>query len=505
MGDSKAIANRDSGLHWFDQLLSIQWNDRPRLLLTLFCVLGIILVAPVWTVKYPPLVDFPNHLASSFVLAHMHDPKFHFSKFYAPNWQLSPYVTMDLLLVALQKFLPVQIAGRAVLTLSLLAVPLAVWVFVREANPGESKLAFWSLLLCNNMYFFLYGLINMQLSMALCFLTLGLWLRYLRSPGRTLWWLVCGSATFLYFTHIVGFGVACIVVTCYLLITRRPVREMIFSWLLFLPGMGFYLYWKASDTTKWPMVFPSLIIKLERVSAVIVGYSSSLDFLTLLVILICILWGAADNPEFKVNVSWLVVTACLFAVYLVLPSEYGPGGMVARRILPFIFVVGLAAAKLGRRGRYLVPIALVLFIARTANVEQHFVKIQPRLDAFARSFEVIPRGSRVFPIVQRTVEKGTPEDTFWAYGVIDRGWFSPYLFHNKGVQPLRIKLNTYSLGRYAAFVTRRKPIQWATIRAEYDYIWAFGTSDYSQQMSQIGKVVFKSHGLEVYRLTKPAA
>ncbi len=32
---------------------------------------------------------------------------------------------------------------------------------------------------------------------------------------------------------------------------------------------------------------------------------------------------------------------------------------------------------------------------------------------------------------------------FWAYGVIKRGWFSPYLFDTKGLMPLRIRYDSY--------------------------------------------------------------
>lgn len=505
MENLQTITNRDNESRWLGSLLDLDWSARPWLLFALLGMLGAILAAPVWTVKYPPLVDYPNHLASSFVLAHMHDPRFRFSEFYAPNWQLSPYATMALILVGLQKFLPIQIAGRIVLTLSMVALPPAVWVFLREANPGESKQAFWSLILCNNMYFFLYGFTNMQLSVALCFLTLGFWLRYVRQPRRILWWQVCGLATLLYFTHIVGFGIAGIVVTCYLLVTRRPIRELIVSWLLFLPGIALYLYWKSSDTGRWPMFFPPLLVKLERIPAAIVAYSVPVDFLTMVVVVVCFLWAIIDNPEFRANIPWIVVAACLFAVYMALPSDYGPGGMVARRVLPFVFIVALATVRLGRRGAYLVPVALILFVVRSATVEKRFIQIQPHLDALAQSFEVIPRDSRVLTIVQNKVYAGTPEDSFWAYGVIDRGWFTPYLFHDKGVQPLQIKLKTYTMARYGAFVKPQSPVEWPRIQADYDYIWAYHVSDYAKQMAQIGKVVFSSNGLRVYQIAKPVA
>ena len=40
-----------------------------------------VLLLPIWLVEFPPLLDYPNHLAQTFVLAHLNDPNFHFSEF----------------------------------------------------------------------------------------------------------------------------------------------------------------------------------------------------------------------------------------------------------------------------------------------------------------------------------------------------------------------------------------------------------------------------------------
>jgi hypothetical protein len=112
------------------------------------------LLAPIWTVRYPPVVDYPNHLASVFVLAHLKDPSFHFSGFYAADWNPSPYLAMDVILVGLQRFMPIEIAGRVLLGLCVLAVPAAALFFIWRANPGEQSLALWSLAITQNLYFF---------------------------------------------------------------------------------------------------------------------------------------------------------------------------------------------------------------------------------------------------------------------------------------------------------------------------------------------------------------
>ena len=58
--------------------------------------IGILLLLPVWIVRYPPLVDYPNHLARYFILAHLKDPNLHLAELYESKWGPYPYVALDL-------------------------------------------------------------------------------------------------------------------------------------------------------------------------------------------------------------------------------------------------------------------------------------------------------------------------------------------------------------------------------------------------------------------------
>ncbi len=116
------------------------------------------LLAPIWTVRYVPLGDYPNHLASAFVLAHLNDARFSFHSFYGADWNSYPYLMMTGILYLLQKVVSIDLAGRLLLSLCVLAVPAAAWLFLREANPGAEMLAFWTLLTAQNYYFFLTGM-----------------------------------------------------------------------------------------------------------------------------------------------------------------------------------------------------------------------------------------------------------------------------------------------------------------------------------------------------------
>jgi hypothetical protein len=77
----------------------------------------VLLLLPLWIVKYPPLLDYPNHLARVFILTHINDPNYQFSEYYTATIGPYPYLTMDVLLMGLQKFTSIVTGGRIILSL----------------------------------------------------------------------------------------------------------------------------------------------------------------------------------------------------------------------------------------------------------------------------------------------------------------------------------------------------------------------------------------------------
>src|SRR6266436_6230662 len=79
-------------------------------------ILAAAILVPIWSVAFPPLLDYPNHLARSFVLAHLNDPAFTFSRFYQADWGAYPYLGMDASLTVLGRLFPIETAGRVFLS-----------------------------------------------------------------------------------------------------------------------------------------------------------------------------------------------------------------------------------------------------------------------------------------------------------------------------------------------------------------------------------------------------
>jgi hypothetical protein len=501
---------REAGV-W--RVRSEPWTSVRAIALASFAVsaAAVLLVIPLWIVKYPPLLDYPNHLARVFILTHINDPNYQFSQYYTVTFGPYPYLTMDVLLIGLQKFFTIYTGGRIILTLCVLAVPLAAWFFVRQANRDNSSLACWGLLSAYNI-FFLWGFVNWQLSMALVLLVAGLWIRYLARQTIIRWLALLVVVTVLYFTHLQGFGLAGLIVTAYAALTRKGrwsiARALVQGWALFLPGGTLHLITRLTTretTAAWAMNFHPLSDKWSRLYFFMQGYSPTLDTITLLILIGCAIAAWWRNREFKWNHPWPAIVAGLFLLYWIFPG-YGvnwAGDDADVRLLPFIFMLLPAVVYAGRRARWLALVACLLFCARTATVIHTFRAEQPELIGMERSFSMTPSNARVLPVIESRDDEPQfrPYAHFSAYGIIERGWFSTYLLTIKNVTTVQVKSN---LTRPEGFwdLNYEEDPDWDKVANDYDYVWAFHVPQYSEDLAELGEMVYESGDLRLYRIKK---
>ncbi len=476
----------------------------------LLTAIAVALLLPIWLVRYPPLLDYPDHLARSFILYHLHDPAFRFAGFYRADWGPYPYILMDVTLIALQRVATAEVAGKILLSLSVLALPAGIWYFIRQANPKQDALALWGLLLSYNA-FFLEGFLSFQLGLALAIVTIALRLRYLKRPSTATWLAVLALATATYFTHLIAFALAGFVVVVYTAADRRGIRKIISAGLPFLPGALLYIesglgHHNGTDLyfRSWPEKFP------DGVAALLHGYSQRFESYALWVILACIVLAWFSNSEFRLHRPWAVVLVGLVLLYCALPDGFGEAWDVDVRVIPVLFVAGLALANAGRRQRLIAAVALLLFAFRTADVTVNFIAKQPELASMDRAVQLLPRNARLLPLIAEN-DDDDPIDRlyphFWAYAIIERGAVAPYLFDLPGQTPMRITDDVYTPDQPLT-----QPPDWDGIREDYDYIWKINSpgpnaqpnpqqdAPINAQLAAIAKLVYADGNLRLYRL-----
>jgi hypothetical protein len=462
-------------------------------------------VMPIWAVPYPPLLDYPNHLASSFVLGHLHDPRFTFGSYYTSNWHAMPYIATDFVMDVLSRILPALIAGKIVLSLGALGTPLAAWFFLRQADPGGDSIALWFLLAAHNI-FFRYGFIGFYWGIALVFLTLGFWLRDLKRPSTGRWLATLAALMATYFTHLMGVFFFGLIAGIYS-VTRPRVREWLRTAALFVPAAACYFVTsRVVEQQSDGGSYRTWCDKLDTFRLILHGNSWRIDEISMAAVVALFVFGWIRNKEFQWQWRWVLVSFGLLITFIALPESYGDVWGIDFRALPVFFISLFVMARFGRRGWMLAPLALLVFAARTYDMTKFFFQAQPELAGLAATFQLTPPSVKVLPIVENPDQ--TPVDPilrdfahFWAYGVIERGWFAPYLFEIPGLLPLDMTADIYAPDDFWDMEYTSK-IDWAQIQGDYDYIWAYNVPELDGSVRTIADAVYSSGKLKFYRVRK---
>jgi hypothetical protein len=482
--------------------------------ITIFGALALLLILPIWLVKYPPLVDYPNHLARAFLLHHLHDPNYNFGHFFAPDWGLNPYCLADFLLQLFQHFVGIYAAGRLLLTLCILGLPLGVAFFLRRANPGSEYLALWAFAVAYNPNF-LMGFMSFVLSIALCFVLVGVWLDYLRAEQEKHWLLALVLATLTFLTHLGGFAIAAMVIVLYTVLDpcsgrplgRPSLRRLPMAALTFLPGASFFLYAKLHRWAGRGLNYAhwSINLKLRGMTVPFREYSRTVEAITILAVLLTIGYFLSRRRELRLQFVWIAIVAAILAFHWIVPDALGDLGFVDYRFCIFAFLFSLAIPVF--RGPRIVPVALasVVFLAHVLQAGTYFVSEQKHLQRLADDFQYIPQKALVLAYTSRGA--GVPWEKqddlhFWGYGVIDRGWITPSLFHQSGVQPLQLRVPMYSDDDQYGDKLQERRYSEEVISKTYDYLWTTNVGYLNPYLAKIGNPVCSQGELQIIKTKK---
>lgn len=482
--------------------------ERPRKfkagVVVLLGVVAAVLVLPVWIVEYPPLLDYPNHLARTFVLCHLHDSVHQFSQYYAAQWGPYPYLSMDVLQMALHELFPIAIAGKLFLSLCLIGVPLACWWFVRNANPGNEWIAFWGLLVACNQ-FFLESFLAFQLGLIACFVMLGFWLRW--TPKLTLrrWIVLLLLTALIYFSHLIGFILAGFVVTLYSLFARRGFRELLISWALFVPGCILYPISGLGTHNGTYLHFRTFEDKREEFIHILFGgYSPRLTAVTAWIALACLVTAWIRNRNFRLKWPWIFVALAALGLYWALPYSYGETFDIDVRVLPVLFILLFAVVDFGaRRAKIVGVLALALFTMRIVTITRTFRSEQPELKAISHAVSLMEPHSKMLTIVEPRQEHDPnrwPYKHFWAWAVIQRDVFSPYLFDLPGQTPMRITYDTYTPDAFWDAEYQDGDVDWEKVQESYDYVWLYNVDRFATKLDKIGTCIGQYGTFRLYKI-----
>jgi hypothetical protein len=453
-----------------------------------------LLMVPLLVVQVPPILDYPNHLARQWFLASQtHDPIL--TRFYAPHWGVIPNVGVDLLMVGLQRLVPLYVAGKIVTALTIIVQLAGILIYSRVLL---GRLVLWPIAfgLVGYSAILLLGFTNFLMSTGFALIAAAAWLRWReRYPVTTTIGLSL-AALAIFFVHLLGVAFLGFLIGCVELDRAISVFQAKGRWLrecawrgasllaVFLPS-ALLFFALAPKQQVLTYQYPGILVALGSVPIAFSTYSRLVDALTIggLIIFIglCIGWDKKAFP--RMSVLQLVV---LVVLYLCAPFRLNDEGWLSVRLIYMASLVLFAgvAPVVPRRTVPAVAAAVIgLFCVHILLVSTAWHAFGSELAAFRQVIAPVKPGSKVIVVTlppkenipywnnapaARRIAGLVPSDTHLsALLMIERHAFWPLLFsvpsqHAIRVRPKYLPLTVPSgeLPRYEA-LTNPTPVDYA--------------------------------------------
>lgn len=372
------------------------------LAVSLVCVL-----LPIWIVRYPAAADYWNHLLKARILADYGNPSLEYSRFYQISFLPIPNMLSPLALAMLMKIFPPMLAGKLLLSIYAIALPLSARYLVRSAGVSFRPLEYIGFAMVYNPCFW-DGYVDFCLSVAIAQFAIGYWIRTREvvRPRNAAAYLTLALLT--YFTHFWGFVVLS-AVTAMLAIRESKAKRLLWIGsaaialpllLIYSHGSGEHLsiyYFGVTYTLSLARNFLSLprLAGLPADAAHLTSAAVLIAVRLALVALLITLAARTRNRLFWVGLALMVG-------FFLLPNQLGRMREPGQRTL--VFAPALLAAAVAiyptRRAARAVSLLMlacigfaVLFTARA------WVAKDRDLSAYREALMTIPTHSRVLNVV----------------------------------------------------------------------------------------------------------
>jgi hypothetical protein len=429
--------------------VSVQMNGRvgagkgpPPLVVAAVILLAVL---PVLTQQYVPLVDYPNHVARSYIFAHFSDVAA-FRSTYDRSFAPIPNMAIDVVLGGLMLIVGVDAGSRIFLALivllyasSVLLLSKALWRRVTWLTLPAMFLVFSSP--------FLYGFVNYVMALALAQLTIAAWLIFRR--GWSAWGLalcvVASLATYL--AHLAGYailGVACGAIAIETFWSERRVRRFLVDMAPVCAPLALWLLFRSQGGQLGVMRWASWKEKGIGLLPLIRSYNSAVDVLLICVVVAIAAYLVARRDQVRWSRPACFAAIMLLLAFAVSPVEAFSGSAVDQRFVPpalILLLIGFEFRSSGPAPRLLYSLGLAAALLRFGEIWAEWRQMNPKIEAAVQLADRLPHGALVYPVYVpppgRDVEK---RDRGYMhvllYSLPSRQLFVPTLFAIRGQQPI---------------------------------------------------------------------
>jgi hypothetical protein len=431
-------------------------------------VVLLMILAPIWIVKYPGMVDYPNHLVRCYILAHYQDNPLWQQRYLLDHSPL-PNLAIDLIVTPLLRILPLMVAGKVFLSLAAALYVLGCSA-VGRAVIGKPN---WLALVCAFTFYnsqLLFGFVNYVFGIGVFLCAFAFWLRIRNAMTPLRFFLCCLLSMAAYFAHlssVVILGAACCTIALLDFVRDRKIRGLIvkLAWLacpVFLM-VGFMKGSGHVGTIDWGSPTEKLIALLAPVRS----YSVALDVGLIFVLLLCALAMLRGSKIHGTAIAALV----LFALFLFTPKAlYTVSAADARYVIPaYMLLILSIEPRWGRWRKAALAVALAAMAIRTVSITADWLTISRRSEQVLAMGQSLPGGARIYAVQPRNTISAKLDRGFIhviEFWTVTRGAEISTLFALPGQQPLVFR-------QPPCGVPGSDNPQWEKCLAGYDFVWAY--------------------------------
>ncbi|MDB5363774.1 MAG: Conserved rane protein of unknown function [Rhodospirillales bacterium] len=412
-----------------------------------FVLLLLLALAPLASVRVPPLLDYPNHLARMHILLDG-GASADLARAYEIRWSLLPNLAMDAVVPMLGRVLPLDVAGRLFVGLALALMAAGVVLVHRAASRAWSLWPLAGFLLLYNRIL-LWGFVNYLAGLGVALIGLAAWLWLADRPIRR-FWAVAAAALIAYFCHLVAFGLLGLMIGGVELEALRArrwrgfVRPFGAMLLPLLPPVLLWLAaWRPGPGDGGGLAWANPLRKFDLLFSVFDDYSRPFDIAGFALLVLALGWGFRRH-HLVLDRRLGTALAVLGGVYLVMPARLLGGSGVDHRLPVMLFLLLVAASRpVGwsrRAGGAVGAALLLLFVARMGMVEQAWIRADRVYRPILAAFDRLPRGTRL-AVASGPGAVGAgdlPLLHLPTYAIISADAFVPTEFTYAGQQPLAL-------------------------------------------------------------------
>ena len=488
-----------------------------------YAALLVVALAPMWLATIPPLGGYPNHLARMHILVNAPDSEL-LSRFYQVHWAVIPNLAMDLLVPPLAHVMPLAVAGKGFIGLTLIMLSSGALALHYALYRRFSAWPFAVFLLLHNSLF-LYGILNFLFGLGLALWGLAAWIGF---PARRAWpraLLFYALSLLLFFAHLSALGVFALCALGHELRLYYTGRDSVpaaraAAWMMALalgPGLlMLVLLLSPADAARAEPLFRYGDLgfvasqKLGASQLLFGNYLRILDIATLGIVLWFILYaGMIKRLSLDRRMSWGL--AALALAFLLMPFQVFGANFADSRILIALAFLFVATADLRGSGKFEATFALAvvaIFGVRLTVLADRWEQSESAHAEYLRAIEQVPEGSRLL-----AAWAGTPSQTFEpplahlaALAVMKKSVFLPSMYAMPRGQPIIFTPEYLPLAAQAPKLEQwfGSSPAWDKVIDQYDYILLVREHLFSVRPPAVLNPIYEGTDFRLYRTPRTA-